>query len=117
MFQVTPQQRVLLAITPCDFRKGIDGLSGVCRQVLQQDPMSGTVFLFRNRRGTAIKLLCYDGQGFWLAQKRFSKGKLKWWPRNTNKPLTPIAARELQVILWNGHPYQAGMAGDWRKIS
>jgi transposase len=42
--------------------------------------MSGTLFLFRNRSGTAIKLLTYDGQGYWLCLKRFSQGKLQWWP-------------------------------------
>lgn len=117
MIHVSSNTRVLLAISPCDFRKGIDGLGAVCRQVLQQDPMSGTVFLFRNRRGTALKLLCYDGQGFWLAQKRLSEGKLKWWPKHTQDTLTSLAARELQVVLWNGNPHQAGMAEDWRNIS
>ena len=69
MIQVTPQMRILLAVQPADFRKGIDGLAQVCRQVLQKDPFSGYVFIFRNKRATAIKVLMYDGQGFWLCQK------------------------------------------------
>lgn len=55
--------RVLLAIEPVDFRKGIDGLAKVCREVLKSDPFSGYVFIFRNKRGSAIKILMYDGQG------------------------------------------------------
>ena len=66
MIQITPQMRVLVAVAPADFRCGIDGLAGVCRQSLASDPFSGTVFVFRNRRSTALKALVYDGQGFWL---------------------------------------------------
>jgi transposase len=60
------------------FSQGIDGLAGVCRQVIACDPFSGQVFVFRNKRKTAIKILIYDGQGFWLCQKRLSKGRFIW---------------------------------------
>ena len=60
MIQVTPQMRVLVAVEPVDFRRGIDGLAARCRQALKADPFSGTVFVFRNRSGTAIKALVYD---------------------------------------------------------
>ena len=69
MIQIAPQMRLLVAIEPVDFRKGLDGLAGVCRQVLNEEPLSGAVFVFRNRRQTALKILVYDGQGFWLCQK------------------------------------------------
>ena len=69
MLQITPQMKILVAVAPVDFRKGIDGLSAVCKTLLKQDPFSCTVFVFRNRRATAIKVLVYDGQGFWLCQK------------------------------------------------
>lgn len=78
MIQITPQMRVLLAVAPADFRCGIDGLARVCRSELGSDPFSGTVFVFRNRRATALKLLVYDGQGFWIAQKRLSTGRFAW---------------------------------------
>ena len=68
MIQITPQMRILMAVEPQDFRKGIDGLSQVCREVLRTDPFGGAVFVFRNRRATALKILVYDGQGFWLCQ-------------------------------------------------
>ena len=60
MVQLTPQSRILLATEPVDFRKGIDGLAAVCRKVLGEQPLSGAIFVFRNRAATAIKLLFYD---------------------------------------------------------
>jgi transposase len=63
---LTPHMRLLAAVEPVDFRRGIDGLARLCRDVLGDDPFRGTVFLFRNRRATSIKILVYDGQGFWI---------------------------------------------------
>jgi len=74
MLQITPQMKILVAVAPADFRRGIDGLARLCREQLQQDPFTGAVFVFRNRRGTALKVLMYDGQGFWLCHKRLSRG-------------------------------------------
>jgi transposase len=54
-----------------------DGLAALCRQKFEQDSMSGCAFIFRNRRRTSIKILFYDGQGFWLCQKRFSQGHMQ----------------------------------------
>ncbi len=67
MLQITPQMRILVAVESIDGRKGIDSLAAFCRQRLGADPFSGCVFVFRNRSGTTIKVLVYDGQGFWLA--------------------------------------------------
>jgi transposase len=60
LIQITPQLRILVAIDPVDGRKGIDSLAQLCREKLEADPFSGCVFIFRSRRGTAIKLLAYD---------------------------------------------------------
>jgi transposase len=57
--QLTPQSRVFVAIEPADFRRGIDGLAALCRQRLGEDPFAGAIFVFRNRRATALKLLGY----------------------------------------------------------
>jgi transposase len=59
----------------------------VCRAQLQADPLSGTVFVFASRRRTALKILVYDGQGFWLCQKRLSQGRFGWWPAPGEGPL------------------------------
>jgi transposase len=116
MIQLLPQLRIRLACEPVDFRKGIDSLVALCRDDWQQDPFNGTLFVFRNRRGTALKLLAYDGQGFWLCLKRFSQGRLQAWPTHPDQPLTPLAAQQLYVLLYNGSPTQAHFAPDWRAL-
>ena len=73
MIQITPQMRVLVAIEPVDGRKGIDSLARLCQEQLAEDPFSGCVFIFRSRRSTTVRVLTYDGQGFWLLIKRLSK--------------------------------------------
>jgi len=73
LIQITPQMRILVAVEPIDARKGIDSLAQLCREKLASDPFSGCLFIFRSRRGTAIKLLAYDGQGFWLATSGYRK--------------------------------------------
>jgi transposase len=65
MIQLVPQLRILIACQPIDFRNGIDGLAGLCQKVLAEDPFSGALVVFRNRQGTALKILCYDSRGFW----------------------------------------------------
>lgn len=111
MIQITPQMRILLAVNPVDFRKGVDGLAAICTR-LDLDPFSGYLFVFRNRSGTSIKTICYDSQGFWLCQKRLSKGRFAWWPK-TAESLHPLAAHELQALLWNKDP---GKAPLWRPL-
>jgi transposase len=115
MIQVTPQMRILVAVEPQDFRKGIDGLSRVCRQVLREDPFSGCVFVFRNKAATALKVLIYDGQGFWLCQKRLSQGRFRGWPQG-NGAARSLLAHELQVLLWNGDPAAQNVAPMWRRL-
>ena len=70
MRQLTPQSRIFLATEPVDCRQGIDGLAAVCRQRVGDNPCEGAVYVFRNRSGKALKLLRYDGQGYWLCMKR-----------------------------------------------
>jgi transposase len=112
MIQITPQMRVLVGVEPADFRAGIDGLAERCRKVLESDPFSGVVFVFRNRRRTAIKLLVYDGQGFWLCHKRFSNGCFVFWPSKRE-----LEAHELAVLLRGGDPRGAGAAAVWRRVN
>lgn len=124
MLSIAPQMRILAAVEPADFRKGIDGLAGICRNVLREDPFSGCVFVFRNRRATALKVLVYDGQGFWLCQKRLSKGRFQWWPTSAGGSVGPSAAaavreleaRELQLAVWNGDPSRGAMKPLWRGL-
>jgi transposase len=115
MIQITPHMRIFAVNIPIDFRKGIDGLAAICRQIFNEDPFSGVLFLFRNRQKTSLKLLLYDGQGFWLCTKRLSKGKFKWWPESSDAKLT-LTMQELQTLIWNGNPVGASFSDAWRKI-
>ena len=117
MIQVTPQMRILVAIEPADFRKGIDGLARLCRKELASDPFSGTLFVFRNRRRTAVKLIAYDGQGFWLLHKRLSTGKFRWWPSSEDEAVQVLAAHELQVLVCAGDPSATRAAPMWRRVN
>jgi transposase len=69
VIQLTAQMRILVAVASIDFRAGIDGLVRVCRAQLDVDPFCGWLVVFCNRRRTAIKILTYDGQGFWVCHK------------------------------------------------
>ena len=111
MIQTGSSLRVLVAVEPVDFRKGIDTLAAVCRQRLQQDPMNGWAFVFRNRTATALKILLYDGQGFWLCHKRFSNSRFAFWP---SKP--EMEAHELAVVLRGGDPRGARAVEVWRRV-
>lgn len=117
MIQLTPQMRIVVAVEPADFRCGIDGLARLCRARLGEDPFSGAVFVFRNRKGTAIKSLVYDGQGFWMLYKRLSSGKFHWWPRRADEAVTTLAAHELQVLLCAGDPSATQAAPAWRPVT
>jgi len=114
MIQITPQMRILLAVEPVDFRKGIDGLAALCRQVLQTEPLDGTLFVFCGRNRRAIKCLVYDSQGFWLCQKRLSQGRFASWPNTGSEPQQRLTAQQLHALLWNGDPTPA--APVWRPL-
>jgi transposase len=101
--------RILVAVQPADFRKGIDGLVRVCKDVLRQDPLSGCVFVFRN--------LVYDGQGSWLCQKRLSCGRFRWWPTSASAAATTLAAHQLHVLLSAGNAEAVQAPPAWRPLN
>ncbi|MBI2571902.1 MAG: IS66 family insertion sequence element accessory protein TnpB [Candidatus Schekmanbacteria bacterium] len=116
MIQLTLQMRILVALEPVDFRGGIDALAQVCRAALHADPFSGTVFVFRNRRRNAVKILVYDGWGFWLCARRLSMGRLRWWPKANGSTAVPLLAHELGVLLCGGDPSVIQTAPRWRRV-
>lgn len=118
MIQLTAQMRILVAVEAVDFRKGIDGLAALCRSVLDSDPLSGTVFVFRSRSGKSLRVLVYDGQGFWLAHKRLSIGRFGFWPvAGKGEQASTLAAHQLHVLLSGGDPEAAIGAPLWRKVT
>lgn len=119
MISITPQMRILCFTQVVDFRRGLDGLLGICRtQISSVDPFSGVLFLFCNRSRKAIKGVVYDGQGFWLVMKRLSSGRFCFWPSGDSPDIVvcELLSRELSVLLWNGDPRKALMGVDFKKI-
>jgi transposase len=115
VIEIVPQMKILVAIEAVDGRKGIDSLARLCQEKLQEDPFSGCVSVFRSRRGTAIGLLSYDGQGYWLAQKRLSKGRFIWWPE-ASEPTKPLEAYEAQLLMAAGDVSRVRAAPMWRRV-
>ena len=78
MLSLPSTVRVYLAPGVTDMRKAIDGLAALTRNVLEQDPTSGHLFVFCNRRRDRIKILYWEGSGFWLLHKRLERGTFAW---------------------------------------
>lgn len=78
MWGLSRSTRFFLRAGPTDLRLGFDGLSAIVQGQLQQDLLSGTVFLFCNRSRTRLKALSWDGSGLWLSAKRLEKGTFAW---------------------------------------
>lgn len=116
MLQITPQIKIYLYRDPVDMRKGIDGLCSVCRRFLNKEPFSGSMFIFRNKRGSTLKILFYDGQGYWLFMKRLSKGRFNWWPDRESDVVMMLSAAQLHLLIWNGDVSLCGIGSDWRRI-
>lgn len=115
MIQLTSHVQIYLYIPPVDFRMGIDGLINFCERHIEEDPFSGNLYLFRSRRHISLKMLMYDGQGWWLLCKRLSTGAFRWWPSSTGEKVT-IDMYELQVLIGNGDPSSCNSGRPWKKI-
>jgi len=116
MLQITPQMKILVAVEPADFRRGIDGLARLCQKALKHDLFAGAVFVFRSRKATALKRLMDDGQGFWLCHKRLSQGRFPWWPSAAEGGAQRLAAHQLAILLSAGNPTRTGEVPDWRPV-
>lgn len=78
MLSFTGGLRVYVALEPCDLRKSFNGLEGLVREHLGEDPRSGALFVFSNRSHTRLKILYWDGSGLWVLIKRLEKGTFSW---------------------------------------
>jgi transposase len=116
VIQVTPHMRILVAVQPADFRKGIDGLAQLCRERLAEDPFTGTVFVFRNRQATMLRVLCHDGMGFWLCQKRLASGRFRFWPTDGEHGKKTLEAHQVQLLISGGDPTAGGAPPPWRRL-
>ncbi len=118
MIQLTAHMRIFVAKDAVDFRKGIDGMAAVCRHVLREDPLSGSVFVFRARSATMVRILVYDGQGFWLMTKRLSKGRFPAWREfDAQAAHRLVQAHALQLLLAGGAWEKLPRAEMWRPVA
>lgn len=97
MLSLAPALRVFLHTAPVDFRRGFDGLAGVVRDDFGDDPLSGHLFVFRNRRADRVKILFWDRDGFWLLYKRLERGTFRF-PRAESGRIE-VEAVELAFLL------------------
>jgi len=104
MLKITNASRIMVGTAPVDFRKGLDGFIAICKNQMQVNPRDGSFFVFRNRAKTMVRVLVYDGSGYWLATKRLSSGRFTGWPSGTT-PLCQSSARE--ILEWLKAPTQA----------
>lgn len=97
MLMLPPSVRVFLAAEPADMRCAFDGLTARVQSLLEQDPFSGHLFVFRNKRGDRVKILFWDRSGFCLWYKRLEKGTFRF-PEATGSSVE-VEAAELALLL------------------
>jgi transposase len=96
MLTLSPAVRIYVAAGATDLRRSIDGLSALVRERFDLDPLSGHLFLFRNRRGDRLKILLWDQSGFWVLYKRLEQGTFAWPVDAAN---TPVEMRHRDLLL------------------
>lgn len=99
MLNFSHQTRVFLFLEPVDMRKSFRGLCLLCESVLKEDPASGHWFAFINRRRDRLKLLGWDGQGFWIWYKRLESGGFQKPAASSNQVQTEIDVTQLSLII------------------
>lgn len=119
MIQLPANARVFVMHEPISFRNGIEGTAAVVRVILKREPMDGAFFVFRSKLGHMLRILYFDGSGFWLCTKRLSTGSFrKAWPTGDGTGLcSPLLARELQILIWGGDPRSCVFPQLWRQVA
>lgn len=103
--------KIHLAIEPVDMRKQFDGLWSLATGVLREDPRSGALFVFSNKRRNRIKLLYWDGTGPWIFAKRLEKGRFSW-PVGSDRTKVSLAPEALTMLL-SGIDLKQGCQKAW----
>jgi len=94
-----PSVRIYLARGATDIRKGIDGLCAAARDVVREDPFTGHLFAFANRRRDAVKILVWDRSGFWLFYKRLERGTFQWPATSEKSDRVEMRSRDFYALL------------------
>ena len=105
--------KVMLAVEPCDMRKGFNGLAGLVSQELGQEVRSGILFVFSNRTRTRLKRLFWDGSGLWVCSKRLEKGRFSW-PKTLEEGQKRVELRpEALAMLTDGIDLRGAKMRPW----
>lgn len=112
MFTFSPSLRIFLAVVPVDMRKSFNGLFSETTERLSEDPRSGAIFLFTNKRRDRVKILYWDGTGLWVLAKRLEKGRF-WWPRSVEGKGRIRLEPEALHLLLSGIDLKHGQMRAW----
>ena len=105
--------KVLLALEPCDMRKGFNGLHALVTERLQEDPRQGALFVFINHRHNRLKILYWDTTGLWVLSKRLEKGTFSW-PKGVESPTVKLKlAPEALALLTDGVDLRGASLRPW----
>ncbi len=99
MLSIPGSLKIFLAVAPADMRKNHDGLAALVEHALQADPLSGQLFVFRNKRADRVKLLYFDGDGYALWYKRLEIGSFRFPAAGAEETRVTITAAELTMLL------------------
>jgi len=99
MLNVSTPSRIHVYVPAADMRKGVDGLSGIVRSELGADPTDGSLFVFVNRRRDRMKILFFDGGGFWLYYRLLEAGTFEELKNADRSRSIPIDATQLAMLL------------------
>lgn len=91
-------ENVYLSVGPTDLRKSIDGYAAIVAGEFHLDPFSNSLFIFCNRQKNKIKMIYWDGNGFWLLFKRLEKSKFKW-PKASDSGSISITHQQFRWLL------------------
>jgi transposase len=109
------KSRIYVQPGTTDLRKAVNGLSAIVQETMEQDPFSGSVFLFCNRERKLLKAVYWDKTGFWLSQKRLEKEKFPW-PQDTKEAME-LTAEQLQMLFAGIDFFKAHKEVHYKKIT
>ena len=113
MFGLGPATRVYVGLEAVDMRKGFEGLYGLVRDYLGQDPLSGHLFLFSNRGRTRIKALVWDGSGLWVCAKRLERGRFQWPEAGEGERQVAMRPEQLTLLLNGMDLAKVNLRANW----